>query len=204
MEFRRCGIISAMSTRVACYILALTFFCLPIMAQETWGGLRFGMTEQEVLSALKGRLVGDIKKNTGAQPYQDNSWYNAFRVTDVVVNGLRGSADIGFNALEHTLQMVAVNFGGLAYLDRPIRAASTKGIEQSLAQKYGTPKQERKCLPIGKDGKDVFCTTVWETAGQEVRLIVQLTEETASGPPNQGLPDRISVYYTLLHKQDVL
>ena len=191
-----------MRTRLICHLVLFVILSMPAMAQETWGGLRFGMTEQEALIALKGRSVGDIKKNKGAQPYQDNSWYAAFRVTDVVVNELRGSADLRFNSLAKTLQMVAVNLEGLAYLDRPIRAASTKGIEQSLAQKYGTPKQERKCGPVGGA---IYCTTVWENASQEIRLILQSTQETP-GTASHEMEDwqKVSITYSLLHKPDVL
>src|SRR6478752_4889335 len=89
------------SVRVAVLLWSV---CFGAPAQTTWAGLKFGMTEQEARSALKGRAIVDSRHDHHSS---NQDIYAPFKVKDVNVSGVSGNAEVFFSS--STKRLVKVN-----------------------------------------------------------------------------------------------
>jgi hypothetical protein len=137
------------------------------------------MTEKEVLTALKGRLVSDIRNKPMGIPADKNSPYHyPFIVDDVQVGALKGSGKLMFHKGTGTLVGIFLNFPPgsgwdetalAAEFDPATRLSLEATLLKQMLGKYGKPQQEYTCSGPSYLGPDsISCGARWRSGGQNI------------------------------------
>jgi hypothetical protein len=164
--------------------LLLATGCAVVAAQDTWGGLNFGMTETEAQAALKGRATKSIRDVASEQPFWDSGFYAPIQVTDVKVSNIPGKANLLFDRKTKRLCRVNVNLD-LASTSPVPPAMYESTITENLTGKYGRPVVDYHC-----DAE--YCSAKWKD-GQQVIDLAILRERGARG---DRVPRLIGIVYT--------
>ena len=165
----------------------------PAATLVTWGGLRFGMTPDQVRNAMKGRPYEDHTRihekgidGEGDHPYGIN-------IRDVTVDRYKGEAAITFDE-NKTLTEVTLYLAGtanstdLSTLGVPLRVKLVEDISNMLLERYGKPIGETGEIPASdhlihyyfhRQKSDGFKSTrMWKSEGQLIREDLFLAGET--------------------------
>ena len=174
--------------------MMLAVGCGVLMAQETWGGLKFGMTEGEAQSALKSRATKTIRDAASEQPV-GSDLYAAIQVTDVKVSDLPGKANLLFDA--KTKKLAQINVSLLldgSSMSIGSRMAYNSIIPESLSAKYGKPLIDFTCPGYG-----ISCSAKWKDGKQVISLTI--LRELGPGDSLRGeIPKLIMIGYSLAAK----
>jgi hypothetical protein len=155
-------------------------------AQETWGGLRFGMTEIQVRSALKSRKLKLL--GLEEQP-STKSLYSIVAVRETSVEGFDGSAIPLFDKTSRRLSKIDLLLK-LENTDSINKALAYTSLKESLVKKYGAPASSTGCEKADADAALVIysCTMLFRSSGQSVSM-------TATISVTEGIPLFIGVFY---------
>ncbi len=162
--------------------LLITLGASVLSAQQTWGGLRFGMSEADAMVVLKGRL-----KRRAASPEAKGGLYEPFERFRVTVGRgdkpLQGLGRLAFETASKQFQRITMlfEFGDGKANDAAIesRAAAYDVIRQQMLEKYGRPAVIEGRCPTGDqliesyvhDGAGFAnCEMTWSLPSQSVRL----------------------------------
>lgn len=110
-------------------------------AQETWRGLRFGMTEAEVKAAAPAARVERLESpGPGALPFAYSMTAMKMPTT---IEDVFGNARLLFDKRTHRLAAISIilEMDGMATRDR---ASAVKRILEALENKYGEPFRTEK------------------------------------------------------------
>jgi len=120
------------------------------------------MTEAQARAVLRNRVVKNVLDDPNEQPADSaGSLYVPFEVTDVVVDGIKGSTSLLFS--KSTKRLVQVNLNatlGDAASDRHLKMRS---LITELSKKYGKPVIDLSCDQYSCDG-------TWKSGGQAIEL----------------------------------
>lgn len=161
--------------------LILMIFSLPLVGQTTWGGLQFGMTEEEVKATM-----GDCLEPVVDPPRPDS--YIPFRVKSVVVGPASGHANLVFDVEKKTLRAVGLNFSRTEKLTGEVgemgsRVAAYGYVSSSLLKKYGKPVKETGRCPTQDEVLEHFirqpfdtvkCARLWKEPQQTIEMRVDI------------------------------
>jgi|SRR5665213_3090682 len=144
-----------------------TLFLLPglLVAQQTWNGLRFGMTEAEAKIALKGKMLPTRPED---QPEGQWDFYYGGHVDGLELEGLHGDADLRFNKKTKRLVFVSLLFTPKT----PGEQSPTVGrIRDDFVKKYGSPTLSRGFGPEGCDERiSDKCVLIFHSTGQTITV----------------------------------
>jgi len=164
----------------------------PAATLVTWGGLRFGMTSDQVRNALKGRRYEDHTRIHEKGRWGVDLLYG-FILRDITVDRYKGEAALAFDdnktLTEITLYLVGMeNCTDLAKLSIPLRVKLVEDISNMLLERYGKPIGETGEIPasdqlmhyyLHRQNFDVFKSTrMWKSEGQLIREDLSLAGET--------------------------
>jgi hypothetical protein len=144
-------------------VLALLLGSTVVFPQDTWNGLRFGMTEDEARSALQGRALRGAN-NAADEPSNKGDRYTPIDVTDVQVGeDLKGIANLVFSRATKRLEQIVVTIRFQESASPNLRDINRRVLIDQLSSRYDNPVVRYFC-----PGKD--CTSIWIQGGQVIKM----------------------------------
>ena len=152
-------------------LLLLLIACSYASAQETWQGLRFGMSEADAQKAYRGTL----------RSAAGSDLLKALEDVDQKLEGMSAHAVLLFDKKTDALQQIIVNaqkpFAGET---NPTNAAGSSLaainlLHRDLAEKYGTPiTEDGECnltaAMIVRNPTHFSCKKIWKSGGQTITM----------------------------------
>lgn len=160
--------------------LFLLLFAVPLIAQTTWGGLKFGMTEAEVSSVMKDQIEA-----TGFGP--GTQFYAPFKIKSVTVGPATGVGTLRFDVKKKTLQGVWLDLypehdpavHKLSTSEAGSRVVVYDYVAKQLLEKYGRPVNEAGRCPTRDEAIEhlvmrpldtIKCTRLWREPSQTIEM----------------------------------
>jgi hypothetical protein len=164
--------------RTIVLLLSLLSGTLLLHAQQTWNGLRFGMTEAEAKLALQGKMIPMGPKD---QPEEPRDFYYGGHVDGLELEGLHGDAALRFNKKSKRLVFVSLLF--TTKNPEEEQSPTVGRIRDDFVKKYGSPTLSRGFGPEGCDERiSDKCVLIFHGAGQTITVtfLVYTSHEVVS------------------------
>jgi hypothetical protein len=152
--------------------LALMILSVALSAQETWDGLRFGMTEAEVKAVLGARAV---KPKTDELKGKSNR-YEGFIVNDLKIGEFHGSADLKFDRATKRLLAIFIVTTQDEQRSQSDLLADARFLYEDYLKKYGKPVRIDGCAT--REGCALPYAAVWRDKWQSITLHILTTAIT--------------------------
>ena len=174
--------------------ILLVFLTSPAFCQDTWGGLRFGMTQGQARVALKDRPNSSRTEPAHAEFHTPEMFF--IDVQDVMAGQHKGVAYVGFDK-DLKLDKVTLNFSvsknepgcfsGISAEEVATRSMTLTDTSEKMLERYGAPVSESGTFPtsreltsyysLGQSGvaiKILEGQRIWRTEGQVIDEIFTL------------------------------
>jgi hypothetical protein len=128
----------------------------------TWGGLRFGMTEEQVRSAL-GPKMRKVDPGPENQPIDESSHkFISGVVRETSVKGFDGEANLLFNKTSKKLSMISLMLKPQKDISDQDKADAYSRLRDDLVKKYGplSVKGSTSIFRSGGQSIDVFASVI--------------------------------------------
>lgn len=157
--------------------IAIVSIGLPCIAQnaQTWGDLRFGMTELQVRTALKARAFRPTDPNKFKEQPIDKSYglFAGGTVPETSVKGFDGQATILFEKTSKKLALINLMLTPTESTDADKSFAYTY-LKESLLKKYGRPISSSGC---GEASGLHECKMLFRTGGQSIDALIDIADQ---------------------------
>ena len=165
-------------------LILFALLTVPCFCQDTWGGLRFGMTPAQVRAVLKDRPTKSRTEPANLEFHTAELFF--IDVQGVTIGQHKGIAHVGFDK-EYTLDQVTLDFtskddaGCVDVLSEKVGATRSlllNDISEKMTERFGAPVSESGVFPTSQELAWYYSSgltnipikgeRVWRAAGQVI------------------------------------